>query len=458
MSIATVSPVTGETIKSFEPMSDAEVVTAIERAHSSWMHYRQSTFAKRSSWLRASARLLRAERTAVARVMTTEMGKTFAASLAEVEKCAQALEYFAERSEDLLGRQQIDAGSVGAEQAYVAYQPLGVVLAVMPWNFPLWQVIRFAAPALMAGNACLLKHASNVPQTALLLEDLFRRSGLPEGCFQTLLATSGQVEMVLRHPLVAAATLTGSEPAGRAVAAICGDEIKPSVLELGGSDPFVVMPTADLDRAVYAAVASRVQNNGQTCVAAKRFIVHEEIFGKFSQLFVEKMSSLRLGDPMEAATEVGPLATKNGRADIESLVGDAIAKGAAILCGGTTPDGPGWFYPPTVLAEITTEMRIHAEEAFGPVATLYRVSGIEEALEVANSTSFGLGSNAWTNDPAEKEAFATDLEAGQVFINGMTASYFDLPFGGIKRSGYGRELSAYGLRAFCNIKTVWMGA
>lgn len=458
MSIASVSPVTGETIKSFGPMTDDEVVAAIERAHARWTTYRTTSFAKRAGWLRQAAGLLRGDKQVIARVMTTEMGKTLGASLAEVEKCAQAFDHFAANSEGVLSRQPVDAESVGAAKAFVTFEPLGVVVAVMPWNFPLWQVVRFAAPALMAGNVCLLKHASNVPQTALLLEDVLRRAGLPESCFQTLLATSGQVEGVLRHELVAAATLTGSEPAGRAVAAICGDEVKPSVLELGGSDPFVVMPSADLPRAVDAAVASRVQNNGQTCVAAKRFIVHEEIYDQFARLFTEQMKALRIGDPMDADTEIGPLATEQGRADIESLVADAVAKGAATLCGGSTPEGPGWFYPPTVLADITDEMRIHTEEAFGPVATLYRVRDIDEALEVANSTTFGLGSNAWTDDPAEQDAFMAGFEAGQVFVNGMTASYFDLPFGGIKRSGYGRELSTYGLRAFCNVKTVWIGA
>ncbi len=337
------------------------------------------------------------------------------------------------------------------------YQPLGPVLAVMPWNFPMWQVMRFAAPALMAGNVGLLKHASNVPQCALYLESVFLRAGFPEGCFQTLLVSSRRVESILRDPRVVAATLTGSEPAGRSVAAICGDEVKHTVLELGGSDPFVVMPSADLDRAAATAVEARVQNNGQSCIAAKRFIVHADVYDAFTDKFVSRMRALRVGDPFETSTDVGPVATEQGRADIEELVDDAVAAGASVLCGGRRLDGPGWFYPPTVIADITPDMRIYLEEVFGPVASLYRAADIEQALEIANATSFGLGSNAWTRDEAEQERFIADLEAGQVFINGKTVSYPELPFGGIKRSGYGRELAAHGIREFCNLKTVWIG-
>jgi succinate-semialdehyde dehydrogenase/glutarate-semialdehyde dehydrogenase len=303
----------------------------------------------------------------------------------------------------------------------------------------------------------LLKHASNVPQCALYLEELFRRAGFPPGCFQALLIGSGRVGTVLRDARVAAATVTGSEPAGQSVAAICGDEIKPTVMELGGSDPFIVMPSADLEEAVKTAVKARVQNNGQSCIAAKRFIVHEQAYDEFSQLFVEGMRALRVGDPMEPATDIGPLATESGRADLEELVADAVAKGAHALCGGTAVDGPGWFYEPTVLAEITPAMRVHLEETFGPVATLYRVPDLEAAIALANTTSFGLGSNAWTTDPAEQERFIRELEAGAVFVNGMTTSHPELPFGGIKRSGYGRELAAAGIREFCNLKTVWVG-
>ncbi|WP_398980614.1 aldehyde dehydrogenase family protein [Streptomyces sp. I05A-00742] len=351
----------------------------------------------------------------------------------------------------------------GASAVRVHYRPLGPVLAVMPWNFPLWQVVRFAAPALMAGNVGLLKHASNVPQTALYLEDLFRRAGYPEGCFQTLLIGSGAVESVLRDPRVAAATLTGSEPAGRSVAAVAGDEVKKTVLELGGSDPYVVMPSADVARAVRTAVTARVQNNGQSCIAAKRFIVHADVFETFLERFTARMDGLAVGDPLDETVDVGPLATEQGRADVEELVDDAVRLGAVARCGGGRPALPGrladgWFYEPTVLTDITPEMRIHREEAFGPVATVYRVEDLDEAVALANDTPFGLSSNVWTRDEAEQRRFVRDLEAGGVFFNGMTASHPAFPFGGVKRSGYGRELSGHGIREFCNVTTVWYGA
>jgi succinate-semialdehyde dehydrogenase/glutarate-semialdehyde dehydrogenase len=317
--------------------------------------------------------------------------------------------------------------------------------------------MRFAAPALMAGNVGVLKHASNVPQTALFMEDLFHRAGFPDGAFQTLLIGSDQVERVLRDPRIKAATLTGSTPAGRSVASVGGDEIKKTVLELGGSDPYVVMPSADITKAAETGVTARNQNNGQSCIAAKRFIVHEDVGDAFERLFVDGVAALQVGDPMDESTDVGPLATEQGRKDVEELVADAVAKGATVLVGGEPPDGPGWFYPPTVITGVTPEMRMYDEEVFGPVAQLYRVSGINEALALANATDFGLGSNAWTNDPAEQDRFVRDLDAGLVFVNGMTTSYPQLPFGGVKRSGYGRELSAHGIREFCNIKTVWVG-
>jgi succinate-semialdehyde dehydrogenase/glutarate-semialdehyde dehydrogenase len=331
----------------------------------------------------------------------------------------------------------------------------------MPWNFPLWQVVRFAAPALMAGNVGLLKHASNVPQTALYLEDLFRRAGFPEGCFQTLLIGSGAVEGILRDPRVKAATLTGSEPAGRAVASVAGDEVKKTVLELGGSDPFVVMPSADVDRAARTAVTARVQNNGQSCIAAKRFIVHTDVFDAFAERFTAAMKALKVGDPLDEATDIGPLSTEQGRGDLEELVDDAVENGATVLCGGERPEGfteHGWYYAPTILTDITPEMRVHQEETFGPVATLYRAADLDEAVALANDTPFGLSSNVWTNNEAEVDRFVRDLEAGGVFFNGMTASHPAFPFGGVERSGYGRELSGHGIREFCNITTVWHGA
>lgn len=458
MSIATINPATGETVKTFTAATDEEIDAAIARAHDRFADYRRTSYAQRAEWTNATADLLEAEADEVAAMMTLEMGKTLKSAKAEALKCAKGFRYYAEHAEQLLADEPADASKVGAKKAYTHYQPLGVVLAVMPWNFPLWQAVRFAAPALMAGNVGILKHASNVPQTALYLADVIRRGGFPDGCFQTLLVPSSAVETILRDPRVAAATLTGSEPAGQSVGAIAGDEIKPTVLELGGSDPFIVMPSADLDAAVSTAVTARVQNNGQSCIAAKRFIVHADIYDEFVDEFVDKMAALRVGDPTDPDTDVGPLATESGRADVEKLVDEATAAGAVIRCGGKRPDRPGWFYPPTVITDISRDMPIFCEEVFGPVASVYRAADIDEAIEIANATTFGLGSNAWTRDEAEQQRFIDDIEAGQVFINGMTVSYPELPFGGVKRSGYGRELAGHGIREFCNAKTVWVGS
>ncbi|CAM5282141.1 aldehyde dehydrogenase [Streptomyces avidinii] len=463
MPIATVNPANGETLKTYDELEAAEIEERLATAASTFRRYRLTAFPERARLMERAADLLDQEQDAVARTMTTEMGKTLAASRAEAAKCAKAMRWYARNAEKLLADEVPDASEVadsGASHARVHYRPLGVVLAVMPWNFPLWQVVRFAAPALMAGNVGLLKHASNVPQTALYLGDLFRRAGFPEGAFQTLLVSSKAVEGILRDPRVVAATLTGSEPAGRSVAAIAGDEVKKTVLELGGSDPFVVMPSADVERAARTAVTARVQNNGQSCIAAKRFIVHADVHDEFTRLFAARMAELTVGDPMSEATDVGPLATEQGRSDVEELVDDAVRSGATALCGGRRPkDFPqGWFYEPTVLTGITPDMRIHHEEAFGPVATVYRVRNLDEAVEVANDTPFGLSSNVWTRDEAEQERFVRDIEAGGVFFNGMTASHPALPFGGVKRSGYGRELSGHGIREFCNATTVWHAA
>lgn len=457
MPIATTNPATGQTLKTYDPMSPEQIDAAIERADLAYRQLRGTTVDQRGRWLNAAADLLEAERDETARLMTTEMGKTYASAQAEVTKCAAACRFYAAKAAEFLADEPADAGAVKATRAFVRYQPIGPVLAVMPWNFPLWQVMRFAAPALMAGNTGLLKHASNVPQTALLLEDLFRRAGFPEGAFTTLLVGSAEVDQVLSDPRVRAATLTGSEGAGRSIAQIAGRELKKTVLELGGSDPFVVMPSADLDRAAEVATTARCQNNGQSCIAAKRFIVHADVFDAFAEKFAANMSALRVGDPMDSDTDVGPLASEGGRDEIHAQVRDAVDKGATVLCGGELPAGPGWFYPPTVVTDLRPEMRMWSEEVFGPVAGLYRVSSYDEAIEVANGTSFGLGSNAWTRDPEEQERFATDLDAGNVFVNGMTTSYPELPFGGVKNSGYGRELSALGMREFCNTKTVWVG-
>ena len=457
MAIRTTNPATGEVLKSFEPLDETEIRSRLSLAAKTSTAYRRTKFEERAAWMRAAADILESEQDQIGRVMTTEMGKTLKSAVAEALKCAKGMRYYADHAEGFLSDEPLDdPRTVGASRAFARYQPLGVVLAVMPWNFPLWQVVRFAAPALMAGNVGLLKHASNVPQCALYLEDLFRRGGFPDGSFQALLIESSQVEAVLRDPRVAAATVTGSEPAGQSVASICGQEVKKTVLELGGSDPFVVMPSADLDLAAEVGVTARCQNNGQSCIAAKRFIVHEAVYEQFAERFVGRVRALKVGDPMDDETDIGPVATESGRKDLQDLVADAVSRGATVLCGGASIDGPGWYYEPTVIADITSEMKMHREETFGPVAALYRVPDIESAIELANTTSFGLGSNAWTRDEAEQARFVDELQAGAVFINGMTTSYPELPFGGIKRSGYGRELSAVGIREFCNHKTVWM--
>ncbi|MGV9825454.1 NADP-dependent succinic semialdehyde dehydrogenase [Gordonia sp. NPDC003429] len=456
MAIATINPATGETVREFESLTDAEVDAALDRAVRSFSDYRSTSYEQRAAWLHATADLLEAEADVVAAMMTEEMGKTLASAKAETLKCAKGFRYYADHGEAMLADEAADAAAVGASRAYMRYQPLGVVLAVMPWNFPLWQAVRFAAPALMAGNVGILKHASNVPQSALYLEDVLRRAGLPDGCFQTLLIGSSMVEPILRDPRVAAATLTGSEPAGRSVAAIAGDEVKHTVLELGGSDPYVVMPSADIAQAAKTAVTARVQNNGQSCIAAKRFIIHTDVYDEFVDAFTDGFRSLVVGDPTDDATDVGPLATEQGRTDLEELVDDAVGKGAKVLIGGARVNRAGWFYEPTILADITDEMDIYSAEAFGPVAALYRVDNIDDAIAIANDTTFGLGGNAWTTDPAEQEQFIDRIESGQVFINGMTTSYPELGFGGIKRSGYGRELTSHGIHEFCNIKTVWI--
>ncbi|WP_328403787.1 NADP-dependent succinic semialdehyde dehydrogenase [Streptomyces sp. NBC_00390] len=462
MPIATVNPATGETLRTFDALGPDEIEQRLALAMAAFSQHRTAGFDRRAELLGRAADLLDQDQQEIARTMTTEMGKPIAAARAEAAKCAKAMRWYAARAEELLADEHpapADVDDAGATRVTVRYRPLGAVLAVMPWNFPLWQVVRFAAPALMAGNVGLLKHASNVPQTALYLEDLFRRAGFPEGCFQTLLVGSGAVEGILRDPRVAAATLTGSEPAGRSVASVAGDEVKKTVLELGGSDAYVVMPSADVERAARTAVTARVQNNGQSCIAAKRFIVHDDVYDDFCARFTAGMQALTVGDPIEESTDIGPLASEQGRADLEELVDDALARGATARCGGRRPkEQPrGWFYEPTVLTEVSAGMRIHHEEAFGPVATVYRVHGIDEAVDLANDTPFGLSSNAWTRDEAEVERFARDLEAGGVFFNGMTASHPALPFGGVKRSGYGRELSGHGMREFCNITTLWHG-
>jgi succinate-semialdehyde dehydrogenase / glutarate-semialdehyde dehydrogenase len=456
MPIATVNPATGNTVETFQPHDAVEVERRIAEATAAGDALRFSTFQQRRTWMLASANILEADVDEVSRMITLEMGKPIAQSRAEVLKCVKNMRFYADHAEGFLADESLaDPASVAASRAGSVWQPLGVVLAVMPWNYPLWQVIRFAAPALMAGNAGLLKHASNVPRSALYLDDLFHEGGFPAGSFRTLLIGSAEVAAVIEDPRVKAVTLTGSEPAGRSVAATAGREIKKAVLELGGSDPFIVMPSADIDAAAATAVKARISNNGQSCIAGKRFIVHTDVYARFAESFVAKMAALTVGDPMDEATDVGPLATESGRTEVAELVDDAVTKGAAVLLGGSVPDGGGWYYPPTVLANLTDEMRVIMEETFGPVASLYEVHDREEAVAIANQTTFGLSSAVWTTDAVEQEWFVKRLDAGAVFLNGMTVSYPELPFGGIKASGYGRELAAAGIREFCNLKTVW---
>ncbi|MGN6502042.1 MAG: NADP-dependent succinic semialdehyde dehydrogenase [Pseudolysinimonas sp.] len=456
MSIAIINPATGETEKEFAPHDAAEVERRVAAAQAAFETMKSTTFAQRAEWMNKAADLLDAELDEAAVTMVREMGKPIAAARAEVAKCAKGARFYAAHAEEFLADVPLEDPSwVNASKAYARFQPLGVVLAVMPWNYPLWQVMRFAAPALMAGNAGILKHASNVPASAMYLDGLFTRAGFPEGAFSTLLIGSREVDAVIKDRRIKAVTLTGSEPAGRAVASSAAAEVKKAVLELGGSDPFIVMPSADLDGAVKTAVTARTQNNGQSCIAGKRFIVHADVYDAFRDKFVAAMEALVVGDPLDEATLVGPVATASGRDELAELVDDARAKGAQILTGGVTPDRPGWFYPPTVVAGVTAEMRLHQEEAFGPVATLYKVADADEAIAIANGTDFGLSSAAWTTDPAEQEKFSAELEAGGVFLNGMTISYPELPFGGLKNSGYGRELGEPGIKEFCNMKTVW---
>ena len=456
MSIAITDPSTGELVREFSAHTDADVEDRIASAHHAHQALKQTDFATRRSWMHAAADLLDLEADEVARVITREMGKPLAQARAEAHKSARAMRFYADRAEGFLVGDVIDdPSSVGASSARTSYEPLGVVLAIMPWNYPIWQVVRFAAPALMAGNTGLLKHASNVPQSALYLDRLFERGGFPHGSFRTLLIPASRVEPVLRDPRVVAATLTGSEPAGRSVAAVAGSEVKHVVLELGGSDPFIVMPSADLDAAVTTAVASRTTNNGQACINAKRIIVHESIHDVFVEKFTDAMAALIVGDPLNEATDVGPIATRAGLDELTDLVGDALEAGAVATTGGAPRDGAGWYFPPTVLTGVTSAMRLYSEEAFGPVAVVYRATDAEEALRIANDTTFGLSSAVWTQDENEEDFFVSGIRAGAVFVNGMSISYPELPFGGIKDSGVGRELSAEGIREFCNLKSVW---
>jgi succinate-semialdehyde dehydrogenase / glutarate-semialdehyde dehydrogenase len=455
MPIQSINPATGELLRSFRPLEPEAIAAKIALAHEASRSYPSETLAQRTFWMRRLAHLLEAEENELATLMVTEMGKTITSARAEVARCARACRYYAEQSEAMLVPEFI---ATEHERSYVRWDPLGVVLAVMPWNFPLWQVFRFLAPALMAGNVGLLKHASNVPQCALAIEALVRRAGFPRGVFQTLLIESKQVENVLADERIAAVTLTGSEAAGRAVAAQAGYLIKKSVLELGGSDPFIVMPSADLTRAVKNAVDARCINNGQSCIAAKRFIVHESIYREFEERFVEGMAAQIVGDPMSESTQIGPLATAQGAEDLQKQVDAAIHAGGRLLTGGRRLTREGNFFSPTVISGLPRSAAVTREETFGPLAFVFKVGSLDEAIVVANDTPFGLGASCWTNEVAEQQRLALELQCGSVFFNAPVASDPRLPFGGIKHSGYGRELSAAGMREFLNAKTVVVAA
>ena len=453
MAIASVNPATGEGLKEFASFDDSEIEKRLKRAERAFAKYRHGTFSKRAQLIMAAASLLDREKEKFARVITLEMGKLFRAAVEEVEKCSRGCRFYAENSERFL---EDEPAQTDAARSYVRYQPLGAILAIMPWNFPFWQVFRFAAPALMAGNVGLLKHASNVPQCALAIEQIFCRAGFDDGVFQTLLIEPKRVEKLIVDPRVKAVTLTGSEKAGSEVASTAGRHIKKSVLELGGSDAFIVMPSADFEGALSTAVKARTINSGQSCIAAKRFFVADEIYDDFLQQFVERMRALKIGDPFDETTDLGPLATEQILQGVHEQVQKSIAAGAKLLTGGNRIHGPGFFYEPTVLVDVPKESPAYREEVFGPVASVFRVRDADEAVEAANDTTFGLGASAWTNDPAEQELFTSELETGMVFINAMVASDPRLPFGGVKRSGFGRELGAMGIREFTNTKTIWI--
>jgi len=451
MSIATINPATGETIKTFEALSDSQLEDRLQLAVRAFGEFRKTTFAERGAWMRRAAEILESEKEKLGRVMTTEMGKTYRSAVDEAAKCAWVCRYYAENAEKFLAD---EAADVPGSKSFVRYLPLGPILAVMPWNYPFWQVFRFIGPSLMAGNVGLLKHASNVPQSALLIEDVLLRAGFPKGVFQTLLIGSAKVAKILADPRVKAATLTGSEGAGVQVGIAAATDIKKVVLELGGSDPFIVMKSANLEQAVTVGVKARVLNNGQSCIAAKRFIVDEAIADEFERMFVKKMEALKVGDPFDDHTDVGPLATADGLNELDADVQKTIQAGARLITGGKRLDQPGNYYLPTVLTNIPEGSPAACGELFGPVASLFRAKNAEDAIRIANASPFGLGASAWTNDSIEREKFINGLESGMVFINRMVASDPRLPFGGVKRSGHGRELAIFGIREFMNIKTV----
>lgn len=453
MGIATINPATGETIQSFEPINANEINRKIALADTTYQSYRKTSMKQRSQWLNKAADILERNQVEYGQLMTLEMGKPIKSAIAEVRKCALVCRYYAENAPEFL--KDVPA-TTDATASYVRYLPLGIILAVMPWNFPFWQVFRFAAPALMAGNVGVLKHASNVPQCALAIENIIKEAGFREGAFQTLLIGASQVEQVIKDHRVKAATLTGSEPAGASLASLAGNEIKKTVLELGGSDPFIVLESANIEEAVNTAVTARMLNNGQSCIAAKRFILMESIAEQFETQLLEKFKALKVGDPTDENTDIGPLATRSILEEIDQQVQASINKGAKVILGGKALESQGNYYPPTILTDIKPDCPAYLEEFFGPVASIYRVKSLDEAIELANVTSFGLGASGWTSNTEEAEQLINEVEAGCIFINGMVKSDPRFPFGGIKRSGYGRELGIQGIHEFVNIKTVWI--
>jgi succinate-semialdehyde dehydrogenase/glutarate-semialdehyde dehydrogenase len=453
MALATTNPATGEVLKTFEPLTDSEIEKKLRHSVEAFPKFRRLTFAARAAMMNKAADILESEKESLGRLMTIEMGKTLRSATEEAAKCAWGCRYYAENAETFLTDRVIETG---ASRSYIHYQPIGVILAVMPWNFPFWQVFRFIAPNLMAGNVGLLKHASNVPQCALTIEEIMLRAGFPEGAFQTLLIGATQVEPILLDPRVAAATLTGSEGAGVQVGVAAAKNIKKVVLELGGSDPFIVMPSANMDEAVATAVKARCINNGQSCIAAKRFILADPIADEFERRFVSAMQAVKLGDPMDAATELGPLVNAEAVASLHADVQKTVQAGAKLLTGGKPVNRGGYYYEPTVLTNIPKDSPAYKEELFGPVASLFRATDLDDAIQIANDTRFGLGASAWTNDPGERERLTKELDAGMVFINKMVASDPRMPFGGVKHSGHGRELGVNGVREFTNIKTIWI--
>ncbi|HET56384.1 MAG TPA: NAD-dependent succinate-semialdehyde dehydrogenase [Ignavibacteria bacterium] len=453
MPLETINPATGELVKSFTEMTKKEVDDIIDHAHDAFLSWQNVSFTERSKFMMNAANVLRERKEEYGKILTLEMGKTIKQAIAEVEKCAWVCEYYAKNTEKILKQELIETD---ASESYVQFDPIGVVLAVMPWNFPFWQVFRFAAPALMAGNVGILKHASNVPMSALAIEQIFSLAGFPQNTFKTLLIGSSQVSDIIKNPKVKAATLTGSEYAGKKVASACGNELKKTVMELGGSDPFIILKDANLDEAINSAVNARLINNGQSCIAAKRFIVVKEIYDEFEKKFVEKMKKVKIGDPMKEDTELGPMAREDLLIELDEQVKKSIKMGAKLLCGGGRLNRQGYYYPATVIADSKPEMPSYDEELFGPVASLFKADDDNDAIRIANDSPFGLGASLWCNDLEKAKSFATKIESGSVFINGMVKSDPRLPFGGVKISGYGRELSHYGIKEFVNIKTVWI--